>query len=134
MGCQIILSADQVCSMICRSRPFIYPNRARVYAVEWSLGGMNFYIDDKWVLYATPAFGGGAYTDSPTSWWTQCQKDNTCPPGTTDTAPFDWDHYIILNLAIGGDYTGNVTPDPAKLAVKPQEVWVDYVKVTNFTV
>lgn len=41
-------------------------------------------------------------------------------------APFDRKFHIILNLAVGGGWPGNPTPD----TVFPQHFIIDYVRVT----
>jgi beta-glucanase (GH16 family) len=40
-------------------------------------------------------------------------------------APFDQPFYIILNVAVGGNWPGN----PDESSVFPQEMRVDYVRV-----
>lgn len=72
-----------------------------IFAVEWEPGEINWYVDG--ILYhtATPA----------------------------DVAPNEWvfDHpfYIILNLAIGGNFGGDIGDDVGY----PQLMEVDYVRV-----
>jgi beta-glucanase (GH16 family) len=44
-------------------------------------------------------------------------------------APFDQPFYIIMNLAVGGDYGGN----PDMETVFPGEIQVDYVRVYEHT-
>ncbi len=73
-----------------------------LYAVEWEPGLVRFYLDSH--LYAT--------FDS--SQW---------PAG--GTWAFDHPFFIILNLAVGGDWPGN--PDPSTKF--PQTMLVDYVRV-----
>jgi autotransporter-associated beta strand protein len=75
------------------------------YAVEWdttSSPALRWYVDD--VLYA-----------SRSSWWTS---------GGAYPAPFDQPFYLLLNLAVGGNYVGSPngsTPFPATMQV-------DYVR------
>jgi autotransporter-associated beta strand protein len=75
------------------------------YALEWdvaSSSALRWYVDD--VLYATK-----------TSWYST---------GATYPAPFDKPFYMLLNLAVGGNYVGapnTSTPFPA-------EMRVDYVR------
>ncbi len=79
------------------------------YAVEWLPGEIRWYVDD--VCY---------YTEN--RWYATSGKnavDYTYP------APFDQDFYILLNLAVGGNYdNGRLDPnlDEAKMLV-------DYVRV-----
>jgi hypothetical protein len=48
--------------------------------------------------------------------------------GTSDHAPFDQDFHLILNLALGGGYTGGTVDDTA-FGVDGHQMLVDYVKV-----
>ncbi|MDB5274426.1 MAG: Glucan endo,3-beta-D-glucosidase [Chitinophagaceae bacterium] len=74
-----------------------------IYAVEWKPDTISWYIDD--VNYYTVT-----KTDLGTSNW-----------------PFDKDFFIILNLAVGGNFGG----DPNASTVFPQTMEVDYVRVYN---
>jgi beta-glucanase (GH16 family) len=73
-----------------------------LYSVEWDPGTIRFYVDTN--LYAT--FNR--------SQW---------PAGGTWT--FDHPFFLLLNLAVGGDWPG--PPDPT--TVFPQQMLVDYVRV-----
>ena len=72
-----------------------------VYAVEWSSQAIEFYFDDRLTYRYSPA---------------DKNKDNY---------PFNKPMFIILNLAIGGTFGGDVPADTEF----PQELLVDYVKV-----
>ena len=75
------------------------------YAVEWDTAvnpAIRWYVDD--VLYATQ-----------TSWWSS---------GGAYPAPFDKPFYMLLNLAVGGDFVG----DPNVTTPFPAEMQVDYVR------
>jgi len=73
-----------------------------LYAVEWEPGTVRFYVDSN--LYAT--FNS--------SQW---------PAG--GTWAFDHPFFIILNVAVGGDWPG--APDNS--TIFPQQMLVDYVRV-----
>ena len=73
-----------------------------LYAVEWEPGTVRFYVDSN--LYGT---------------FTQSQW----PAGGTWV--FDHPFFLILNVAVGGDWPGS--PDPN--TVFPQQMLVDYVRV-----
>jgi len=73
-----------------------------VYAVEWEPGTVRFYVDSN--PYAT---------------FTQSQW----PAGGTWT--FDHPFFLILNVAVGGDWPGS----PDNTTVFPQQMLVDYVRV-----
>lgn len=72
-----------------------------VYKANWSKESIKFFIDDSLV-----------YTFSPSE-----RND--------DIWPFDQPFYIILNLAVGGNFGGPEVDD----SVFPQEFIIDYVKV-----
>lgn len=76
-------------------------NGFHIYKSKWTKEFIKFYIDDKLV-----------YTFSPK------EKND-------ETWPFNKPFYIILNMAIGGNFGGPEVDD----AIFPQEFIVDYVKV-----
>jgi beta-glucanase (GH16 family) len=86
-----------------------------VYALEWEPGEMRWYVDGE--LYQTQNF-----------WWStskrggkaESEKDLNAWP-----APFDHPYYIVLNLAVGGQFLGN----PDKATAFPAEFLIDYVRV-----
>jgi beta-glucanase (GH16 family) len=73
-----------------------------VYAAEWGSEGIDFFVD------------GRKYFSSP--------NDHT----GEDAWPFDKSFYVILNLAIGGDWGGAQGVDPDAW---PRQMKVDYVRV-----
>ncbi len=77
-----------------------------VYALEWSPEKLDFYVDKN--LYFT------------------CPNDK----GGEGSWPFDKDQYLILNLAIGGDWGGAHGIDEASF---PQKYYIDYVRVYQKT-
>lgn len=80
------------------------------YAVEWDTTvspAIRWYVDD--VLYATR-----------TSWWSA---------GGAYPAPFDKPFYLLLNLAVGGNYVGS----PNAGTTFPATMQVDYVRVSTAT-
>ncbi|EFJ40162.1 hypothetical protein VOLCADRAFT_100067 [Volvox carteri f. nagariensis] len=88
------------------------------YAFEWSYNQMWWFIDD--VLYYTTH----SYFLSDEGWWTSSQT--TTPTGPN--SPFDAPFYIILNLAVGGDWPR--APDAS--TVFPSQLLVDYVRVLGY--
>jgi beta-glucanase (GH16 family) len=74
-----------------------------VFAVEWEPQQIRFYIDG--TLYATDTQSAAP---SPTNW-------------PFSTQPF----FLLLNLAVGGDWPGN----PDATTQFPQQMLVDYVRV-----
>ena len=77
-----------------------------VYAFEWTTNSLKWYVDD--FLYKTA-----------TNWWSS---------GGSYPAPFDQYFYILMNLAVGGNYGG----DPDGTTVFPGEMDVDYVRVYDY--
>ena len=76
------------------------------YMLDWGTNYMKWYVDG--VLYQTQ-----------TSWYSA---------GNPYPAPFDQPFYLIMNLAVGGNYGGN----PDGTTVFPGEVQVDYVRVYDY--
>jgi len=83
------------------------------YAVEWTPGKIQWFID-------------GTLTSEKTQWWS---AKNNPPSSDADLnawpAPFDRPFYLLLNLAVGGNFDGNpdaTTPDQGQMLV-------DYVRV-----
>lgn len=74
-----------------------------VYAVDWSEDKMAFYVDDK--LYHT------------------VDRD---PQDDYKGWPFDERFYLIMNIAVGGNWGGAQGVDPG---IWPQRMEIDYVRV-----
>lgn len=81
-----------------------------VYSIEWEPGEIRWYVDGK--LYHTA-----------NDWYSQNSGE---PAPYPYPAPFNKDFYIILNLALGGNYDGKISPNDSDL---PAEMKVDYVRV-----
>src|SRR5215813_11070909 len=79
-----------------------YADDFHVYAVEWEPTEIRFYVDSN--NYAT-------------------FKKADWPP--TGTWPFDRPFFILLNVAVGGDWPGS----PDATTQFPQQMQVDYVRV-----
>ncbi|RQO58449.1 glucan endo-1,3-beta-D-glucosidase [Paucibacter sp. KBW04] len=90
-----------------------------VYAVEWEPGEIRFYVDD--VLTKTQSF-----------WWSSSKsrgglgihaaKASDLNPWP---APFDQPFYLLMNVAVGGNFPGA----PNEQTRFPAELVVDYVRV-----
>jgi len=85
-----------------------------IYAVEWEPEQIRWYVDG--VLYSTK------YS---TQWYSDGAPGNPL-------APFDQDFYIILNAAVGGNYTG-CTNWSCITADLPEQYLIDYVRVYQET-
>ena len=72
-----------------------------IFAIEWEPAEVRFYVDGNLYETRTPA-------DIPGKHWV-----------------FDHPFFILLNVAVGGDYPGN--PDAS--TIFPQRMLVDYVRV-----
>ena len=81
------------------------------YAIEWEPGEIRWYVDG--ILYQTQS-----------NWYTVGRdgEEKYAFP-----APFDQEFYLILNLAIGGNYDGGRQPDPSIFQSNPT-MEVDYVR------
>ena len=83
---------------------------AHLYAVEWEPGEIRWYVDD--ILYHVE-----------NNWYAKAAgaSANYAYP-----APFDEDFYLLLNLAISGNYVSNKEPGEDELG---KSMKVDYVRV-----
>ncbi|MGF1585081.1 MAG: family 16 glycosylhydrolase [Bacteroidales bacterium] len=74
-----------------------------IYAIEWFEDRIDFYVDEnKYFTFEKESEGGN------------------------DVWPFDKPHYLLLNLAIGGDWGGSRGIDDS---VFPHRFLIDYVRV-----
>jgi beta-glucanase (GH16 family) len=80
-----------------------------IFSVEWNPDRINFYVD-------------GELTNSVNKWYTGTEGIGVI----TYPAPFDQEFYVILNVAVGGNWPGN--PDSTTDFSKAKML-VDYVKV-----
>lgn len=83
-----------------------------IYAVEWNEDEIIWYVDGE-EYYRT------------NDWYSKSDNQEYPYP-----APFDKPFYILLNLAVGGNYDGNLEPNENDL---PAEMKVDYVRVYKNT-
>ena len=82
-----------------------------LYAVEWTTNSISWSVDNH--VYETQ-----------TNWWSSSTPGN--PSGRYPyPAPFNQPFYIIMNLAVGGQFGGN----PNDTTVFPGEMQVKYVRV-----
>jgi len=89
------------------------------YALEWEEGEIRWYVDD--VHFAT---------QRDTGWYSQYTQDGTLTDAPVG-APFDRHSkfHLLLNLAVGGNWAGNVNNKGVDESVFPQKLLVDYVRV-----
>ena len=81
-----------------------------VYGLEWTKNYIAWFVDDEEV-----------YRIDSDKWWTAAVSKEENP-----AAPFDKDFYILLNLAVGGNYDGGTRPPENFTSA---EMKVDYVRV-----
>jgi beta-glucanase (GH16 family) len=80
-----------------------FADDSHLFTIEWDTTQIRWYVDD-------------IFFQSQTQWYTA----NASYP-----APFDQYFYLILNVAVGGNWPG----DPDNTTVFPQKMIVDYVRV-----
>ena len=96
-------------------RDFQLPNGAHIndgsfhtYGIIWSPGMIQFYVDDPANIFFV-------------------QNVSNLPEGGEWV--FDRPFYLVLNLAVGGDWAG----DPDNTTPSPSQILVDYVRVYQLT-
>jgi beta-glucanase (GH16 family) len=82
-----------------------------VYGIEWEPDEIRWYYD-----------GLHYHTQTSASWYSAAAPGNP-------RAPFDQDFHFLLNVAVGGNWPGN----PNGSTVFPQEMLVDWVRVSDLT-
>lgn len=80
-----------------------------VYAVEWTDTSIKWFVDDDLVWEAT-------------DWYSE---------GNEFPAPFDQEFFMILNLAVGGNFDGNRLPD-SSIFDEDVVMVIDYVRVFQY--
>ena len=107
------------------------------YAIEWQEGEIRWYVDD--YLYATQMESTVRYNSKGEAiglnhqgWYTEFYNQST---GELEVAygpePFDQRFYLIMNLAVGGDWpenTNNTGIDESAFA-EGQTLEIDYIRV-----
>lgn len=77
------------------------------YGLDWTPDSITWYVD-----------GEVAFKVTSSQWWTSASDG--------ESAPFDKPFYIILNLAVGGNYDGGIRPPED---FESADMIVDYVRV-----
>jgi beta-glucanase (GH16 family) len=90
-----------------------------VYALEWEHGEIRWYVDG--VHYAT---------QSARWWYSRYARDGQLVDAPFG-APFDRrsKYHLLLNLAVGGNWAGNVNARGIDASAFPQTMQVDWVRV-----
>ena len=71
-----------------------------MYVLEWDETGFKTFIDGVQVMDKSAPENG--FCNEPGSWWCDAETENLW--SASNMAPFDQDFYLIINLAVGGDY------------------------------
>ena len=78
------------------------PDSFHIYKIEWTADAINWYVDDNnYYTYVNPHNGN-------------------------DSWPYYNDFFVILNVAVGGDFGGQKGVDDSAF---PQKMLVDYVRI-----
>jgi beta-glucanase (GH16 family) len=85
------------------------------YAVEWSATRMDFFVDDRKYFSFAPLEDGSLP-----------KEDDSNLDGKADVWPFQKKFYLILNVAVGGNWGGQKGVDES---VFPARMEVEYVRV-----
>ncbi|MBC3765418.1 glycoside hydrolase family 16 protein [Neptunicella marina] len=109
--------------------PYKLPNGANPadnfheYALEWEKGEIRWYVDG--VHFATHRASG---------WYNQYKNEEGLTVNGEEDAPFNERFHMLLNLAVGGAWAGNVNETGIDESVFPQTMQVDYVRVYECSV
>jgi len=88
-------------------------NEFHVYRVDWQEESISFYVDNRLIK------------EFPQRMW----STNGANKEDNPAAPFDQEFYLILNLAVGGNYVKGNEPDGD---FNSAEMIVDYVRVYTY--
>ena len=93
------------------------------YAIEWQDGEIRWYVND--IHFATQTANG---------WYSQYMNNDAQLVNGQGSAPFDQKFHLLLNLAVGGNWAGNVNAKGIDESVFPQSLEIDYVRVYECSV
>lgn len=88
------------------------------YALEWEEGEMRWYVD-----------GHHYGTQRQEGWYSQSKNEHGGFKTNPGAAPFDHPFYLILNLAIGGQWAGLSNLRGIHEDIFPQKLKVDFVRI-----
>jgi len=101
-----------------------------VFAIEWGPDFIDYYVDDELYQTITPESLPIDVNEG-----VEGADEELCFPVDDDDCEgdpmnerwvFNKDFFLLLNVAVGGDYVGNPTDDQSRF---PQTMIVDYVRV-----
>ncbi|MBY0013140.1 carbohydrate binding domain-containing protein [Paenibacillus typhae] len=99
-------------------KEYVFPDNGTIadyhtYSIEWEPGEIRWYVDG--VLFQTK-----------NDWYSISVGQ---PANNAYPAPFNQEFHLLMNLAVGGNFDGNPTPETKF----PQSMSVDYVRVYELT-
>ncbi|WP_052404416.1 carbohydrate binding domain-containing protein [Paenibacillus sp. FSL H7-0737] len=99
-------------------KEYVFPEGSTIeqfhtYSIEWEPGEIRWYVDGE--LFLTK-----------NDWYS---ISNGQPANNAYPAPFNQEFHLLLNLAVGGNFDGDPTPE----TVFPKSMQVDYVRVYELT-
>ncbi|MEK4345930.1 carbohydrate binding domain-containing protein [Paenibacillus sp. FSL P4-0184] len=99
-------------------KEYVFPKDTSIeqyhtYSIEWEPGEIRWYVDGN--LFLTK-----------NDWYS---ISNGQPANNAYPAPFNQEFHLLLNLAVGGNFDGDPTPE----TVFPKSMQVDYVRVYELT-
>ncbi|WP_340004991.1 carbohydrate binding domain-containing protein [Paenibacillus sp. FSL K6-0276] len=99
-------------------KEYVFPGGSTIeqyhtYSMEWEPGEIRWYVDGE--LFSTK-----------NDWYS---LSNGQPANNAYPAPFNQEFHLLLNLAVGGNFDGDPTPE----TVFPKSMEVDYVRVYELT-
>jgi hypothetical protein len=99
-------------------KEYVFPEGSTIeqyhtYSIEWEPGEIRWYVDGE--LFSTK-----------NDWYS---ISNGQPANNAYPAPFNQEFHLMLNLAVGGNFDGDPTPE----TVFPKSMQVDYVRVYELT-
>ncbi|NVK11436.1 MAG: glycoside hydrolase family 16 protein [Gammaproteobacteria bacterium] len=90
------------------------------YAIEWEQSEIRWYIDGEHYATQRPA------TADQDGWFTYpIENGQTLEATSANGMPFNHPFHLILNVAVGGDWPGDVGSE----TTFPQQMMIDYVRV-----
>jgi len=84
-----------------------------VFALEWGEGRINWFVDD--VMYQTRTID---------DWYTDGVSEDDNP-----YAPFDQNFYVMLNMAVGGNFPDNTNEQRFEPDSFPAQLLIDWVRI-----
>ena len=103
-----------------------YTKRASADVAQWTT--ITYYWEEDFMRWEV---NGNEYMTAQSGQGRTREGWYTTAPNAPPNAPFDENFHLLVNLAVGGGYTGNVPLDAALQALNegPKQLEVDYIRV-----